>query len=121
MWQYRCVESLPFSYVHFISEKTFTNGKQRKLFLEESGSKYWDGVDRYLEVIRQRADGDPVKIATYVALSFISYLLLIIASSVFKNLIKKDLDAFGSKDSNKIPDDLNHFQQNIEDSLDHLL
>ncbi len=42
------------------------------------------------------------------------------AFSVFKNLIKKDLDAFGSKDSDKIPDDLNHFQQNIEDSLDRL-
>ena len=104
---------------HF--QKNFTNGKQRKLFLKESGSKYWDGVDRYLEVIRQRADGDAVKIATYVTLSFVLYLLLIIASSIFKNLIKKDIDAFGSKDSDRIPDDLNHFQQNIEDSLDRLL
>ena len=30
------------------------------------------------------------------------------------------METFGSKDSDKIPEDLNHFQQNIEDSLDHL-
>jgi len=30
------------------------------------------------------------------------------------------MDTFGSKDPDKIPDDLNHFQKNIEDSLDHL-
>lgn len=78
MWQYLCVESLPFSYVHFISEETSTNGKQHKLFLKESGSKYWDGVDRYLEVIRQRSDGDAVKIATYITtLSFSLYRYLL--------------------------------------------
>lgn len=46
-------------------------------------------------------------------------LLFIFFGSVFKNLIKKDMETFGSKDSDKIPEDLN-LQQNIEDSLDHL-
>jgi hypothetical protein len=55
-------------------------GKQRKLYLEESSSKYWDRVDHYLEVIRQRADGDAVKIATYVTRSSRSVLVLIMAS-----------------------------------------
>lgn len=117
------MESLPFLYVilNLIlrSFHLWHIGKQRKLYLEESSSKYWDRVDHYLEVIRQRADGDVVKIATYVTSSR-SVLVLIMASSVFKNLIKKDMDTFGSKDSDKIPDDLNHFQQNVEDSLDNL-
>jgi len=43
------------------------------------------------------------------------------APSVFKNLIKKDMDTFGSKDSDKIPADLNHFQQDIEDSQPPIL
>lgn len=41
-------------------------GYQRKLYLEERGTKYWDKVDRSLEVIRTRASGDAVKIAVYV-------------------------------------------------------
>ncbi|KAJ6614902.1 hypothetical protein B0H10DRAFT_1950308 [Mycena sp. CBHHK59/15] len=72
----------------------------RKVYLKESGQKFWDKVDTNLANIRKHANGDSKKIA-----------------KAFRHILSVDQDAHGSKDYQLDDEKVDGFQQEVDDVI----
>ncbi|KAF8164717.1 hypothetical protein B0H34DRAFT_793181 [Crassisporium funariophilum] len=73
----------------------------RAVYTEHPGANFWDKVDSRLEMMRSRAEGDQVKVVRAI-----------------KGYLKKDKTIYGGGLHTKVaPEELNPWQQGVDDSL----
>ncbi|KAJ7782556.1 hypothetical protein DFH07DRAFT_949347 [Mycena maculata] len=73
----------------------------RKVFLQDSGPKFWDKLDSSLASIRSQAKGDAKKI-----------------TRAFRHVLTKDQNKHGVKDYELTDGAVNNFQQEVDDLID---
>lgn len=89
------------------------------MFIEDSGSKFWDSLDAALRKIRNRADGSARKIVKYFILFSITYCVLILFQSFrgFENILATDRATHGV-DNYSIPNaGIDAVQRQVDDTI----